>query len=1074
MELTELQAELETLCYGERVARVIDLARQPENTALFDRMEGSSAFDLRWMAALSCLGSRDGARALRLCGDPSRIIRNGAANILVYIGAPEQIGAMLEAKQPKERCGLLARLRKRGLSDVIDAYLRMPAVQGDAHLFTALLPFGSPALVRTLLPDLAERLTPANWTRMARFHPDIALETLQADAAAAEQPDAGLASRAHSVLWVTAETRPDASLTLVRALARHVPLHNLSFGTLARQLPTEVADLALEAETAPYLPLHNMLPRLDTDRALRLMERSQRMFPWGRGRGVAALLKRCPVELREPLYMRFGRAWQDADDCLSPEIVRCLPPTWRLVEGRRHVRLPALAARPAQRLLYAAFLPWEEARETLDSSLQNPDPELRAVAHAALANAVRYQRDRLSDLLALNLARKNEQDPIRLAMLTGLTDLPPSIWKPEHLDALAQVLGNALSAADLSPQTANTIGRLIARLLPFHPSWSAEWLALLAQERGSLSLPQKDLTDAQMLALAPVLLPVLQTWENREGWARLITVASAMGKRLHVFGALADMLERIAREPAAGRLSASALSLLAAHCPERLPALVPALVAADPSWVQNPNVYTFLHRKRQDLLTPFLGFQAYQGRFATGKTRFILPMNRGFMRWTDRQQQVFADVLDGVTRETGRDVPSIHRVIEQMAALPAPAPVRLIDLAGLSNTKAAVRDAALRALAHLDAGQGLPALLEAMDDDRSRIAIYALRRALLEMPAEQAVALLRGIKTERVTVAKEVIRLLGELRTETAYRELMSLSARDLHRDSRVALLRGLWAFLDRAEAWDLLEQAAQNPHGTIAAHTARIPAEGLPLWAQDRLIAVMGHLLAHPGATTRVTTLTRLASLPVADRNRILLPLFLHSTQSAVGDEREAAADALFITYTTRDAAQVGEAVRRMLPQRRALTTLVRALLRHLQRDRDPLRDTARAVLAALRADPLTARLRAELAFSALPTEEIVAEIARMADTRELHADALHAAITAISAQSWENRRDVNIATVEAAFAASEDRYVRRLALAALVAQSNGATGWTDDRIARLAAYRRDSAALVAEAAQFTFSPGE
>nr|GFD60951.1 hypothetical protein [Tanacetum cinerariifolium] len=77
----------------------------------------------------------------------------------------------------------------------------------------------------------------------------------------------------------------------------------------------------------------------------------------------------------------------------------------------------------------------------------------------------------------------------------------------------------------------------------------------------------------------------------------------------------------------------------------------------------------------------------------------------------------------------------------------------------------AVRDTALRALAHLDGGQGVPVLVAALDDVRARVAIYALRSALLEMPAAQALALLQAVPTEKVTVAKEVLRLLGDLDT---------------------------------------------------------------------------------------------------------------------------------------------------------------------------------------------------------------------------------------------------------------------------------------------------------------------
>ena len=102
-----------------------------------------------------------------------------------------------------------------------------------------------------------------------------------------------------------------------------------------------------------------------------------------------------------------------------------MPRALREAEGRRHLGLPALATRPAQRLPYAAFLAWDEARATLDPFIRDPDAELRAAALGALAFATRYERNRASELLAVVRARRNEQDPVRSAMLSGLADLPP-------------------------------------------------------------------------------------------------------------------------------------------------------------------------------------------------------------------------------------------------------------------------------------------------------------------------------------------------------------------------------------------------------------------------------------------------------------------------------------------------------------------------------------------------------------------------------------------------------------------------------------------------------------------------
>ncbi len=60
-------------------------------------------------------------------------------------------------------------------------------------------------------------------------------------------------------------------------------------------------------------------------------------------------------------------------------------------------------------------------------------------------------------------------------------------------------------------------------------------------------------------------------------------------------------------------------------------------------------------------------------------------------------------------------------------------------------------------------------LLEGLGDDRARWAIYALRKAFGEMDDAGVLAVLRGAPTGKVTVAKEVVRLLGELPGDQAF-----------------------------------------------------------------------------------------------------------------------------------------------------------------------------------------------------------------------------------------------------------------------------------------------------------------
>jgi cellulose synthase operon protein C len=113
---------------------------------------------------------------------------------------------------------------------------------------------------------------------------------------------------------------------------------------------------------------------------------------------------------------------------------------------------------------------------------------------------------------------------------------------------------------------------------------------------------------------------------------------------------------------------------------------------------------------------------------------------------------------------------------------------RLLARAG--DSRPAVQEKAIRVLSRHDAGQGVPTLIDGLGDSRSSFAIYGLRAAVLRMGPAGATEVLSKAPLAKVTVAKEVVRLLGELRDEGAYRRVLELANGELHRDVRIAVLR--------------------------------------------------------------------------------------------------------------------------------------------------------------------------------------------------------------------------------------------------------------------------------------------
>ena len=1057
---------LESLTHRERILEIIKLGRieatEPDVANLFDNLQQGNYYE-RLLALYSSYGSYNEQRILTAIGDNSRSIRNKAIELITLVGSDEAVLMAVERIAYRQRRVLFNYLRKRKRFSACDRCLQQ-LISSQAGKLAELLAYGSEKLVEDNLSIIVERAGVNEWRNLAKLHPQLALNALQTYAAKFTGKDWRFVRYFDTVIPKIAELYPDAALTLIRNLIDHPSFSYLNFQQLIYYRPIEVARLVLQLENKSKINLNPVAHKLPQDILIELINKQPHTV-----NNYSYWLTKLKPERRTEIYQHCNLGWRDEDGCLPVELIKLFKSEIRVKEARYHLDLPILKTRPYQRFSYAAFLPWDETWETVQPYLKNPNADLRILALKTIINATRYHRNRLPELLKIVKQRKNEQDPVRNVILYGLSDLPPSVWQLEHLADLDIILTDTLQAADLSIATGNHAESIILKILPFHPQWSAVWLSKLVEARGEVNFSRLEsrLNDRQVRQLAPTLLPVLKSWETRERERNIIGAASSFGKRLKVFDELADILERLLTNTRNTDYTSWILSTLDRRRRDRLAFLIPQLLEKDSSWFTQPVVSNYLHDFRQDLLTPYLGQTIYRGKFATGKTYFVPYFDRGFSRWTYTQQSIYAESLDSLTRDGKRDVPTVWSAIARLALLPAVEPTRLIQLASIENPQEAIRDRALRALSRLDGKQGIPVLLSALEDARARIAIYALRKPLIEMPAENAVTILKNVSTEKVTVNKEVVRLLGDLDSDAAYRELVAKTSQDLHRDVRIASLRALWEHLEREETWTILEQAALDPDEAVATMVGRTPGDRLSDKAQSKLVALLVTLLNRPESTLRLTILLRCYQLPVRDSDRVLLPQLLKSLSSN-SDEVEAAANAIFATYTEAEA--IAKAIEQIIPQRRNLKIVLSNLQDRILGYGQDMVSVVKAILPVLAVDPIAVSWQIELAVASFSWDELEEFLIDLNSRGELHPDAL---VVAENAILYTYRPDIDrLHNLETNLAKSEDEKLRRLALSALIVQTQSRLGWNSARLARLHTYQQDPSILVAAAAQFVFPP--
>ena len=166
-------------------------------------------------------------------------------------------------------------------------------------------------------------------------------------------------------------------------------------------------------------------------------------------------------------------------------------------------------------------------------------------------------------------------------------------------------------------------------------------------------------------------------------------------------------------------------------------------------------------------------------------------------------------------------------------------------------------EAALGAMVWTDRpAPALEILLQHLDSDRARVAIYALPRLAQVIAREQlveALAEILGRPKLKITVHKEVLRLLGAYPTEDGVALLLASWRREgLHRDVQIAAVHAAKNLLHLEQAWALIAEAAHKK--TVHAPLALLAWSilNVPERHRSRYLQLLLGLADHPNERVR------------------------------------------------------------------------------------------------------------------------------------------------------------------------------------------------------------------------------
>ena len=1065
MNIDQLLAEFEQVSAAQRIKRMVALGQQaandPQIGQLIEQFAQSSSIYQRRLALWSCYGSHDSSLIRRFISDPAQsLIRLAIELIAVYGTDPDVAASLGQLATPFWRRALKL-LAKQGRFHLIDAFL--------ATLEPQQLPpyqlFGSEQYYNQHQASIIHHLAPAAWSHFARFKPhecaDAVQQILQNEVLNLNHK----LSIFNQAIPELAEYDPDRALALLQiALNQQIALQSFTLQALANRRPQAIANLMIQQQQTASINWGNVLSKLNVDQILQLAELNLLPRP-------GLWLNKIPSSYRSAVYAAHHREWYDQQLMLLDDtLLQALPSNERQSEARRIQQLPNTAANLQLKIRYAAYLPWDEAWAALQPALKHNEAELRGEALASLIKIVRYQPEYAQTVLDLVHDRRNEQDPVRVKMLSALSELPARRWQAQHLTSIEQVIRGSLNARDCSDTSIRLLQRWLSKLLEVHPQASIELISQISRERGQLFVQRhgRELNASEAQALAAALLPIMQSWQRRQQAEDILSIINFVGRAIKDVPELLVMLEQIANDTidwAAMR----AVYVLHRYARSTFTQVVPRILANDRSWITQPLIVNFVHTKRQDLLTPFLPAQRYKGKFSTGDAGYILPLQRGFERWTTNQQQIFAEAVITQTEQEDLQHQYLIEYAQRLAYLSEVAPTRLIELAQLNAPIEVLRDKALEALSRRETGDGVPTLIEALDDGRARVAIYALRRVLLRMPTSQALAILRNVPSAKITVAKETIRLIGDLKNRAAYQELLRWNALELHRDVQIALVHALNNYLDQPETWQIFERLLSHEETTVVKSLSTISLAGQPLSMHERLFRLLAALVEHPQLEVREEAIARCFYFHGTDRQRILVEPLTKALTSGIAQLRHAAIKSLINMYAIKDSAVIVGIVREHLLNRVVIYDLISTLDRHVCTSK-LYHPVGYALINELARDRFSTQLQIRLAGHCYTEQAWFDFVQQLQHQGLLNINNFRAVLEVV--ESVANRRWLaQPAQLESLFYQSSAAYLRRIGLAAFGFKTKR-LGWHPADYQRLAEYQADPDELVAVPAQFIFPP--